>query len=65
MTTTNKKSRENSRLRKNIVVLGLGNIPEETVIIGVEPKEIDWSMELTTDIKQKVPDIVDTVLEGL
>ncbi|MFH1957817.1 MAG: HyaD/HybD family hydrogenase maturation endopeptidase [bacterium] len=43
----------------------MGNVPEETVIIGVEPKEIDWGMELTPDIKQKVPDIVNTVLEEL
>ena len=39
----------------------LNNKPGETVIIGVEPKEVDWGMELSPEIKQKVPRILELV----
>jgi hydrogenase maturation protease len=34
----------------------------ETVIIGVEPKEIGWGLELSPEVQQKMPQIVDAVL---
>jgi len=37
----------------------------EVVIIGVEPKEISWGMELTPDVQAKVPEIVEAVLNEL
>ncbi|HUT63815.1 MAG TPA: HyaD/HybD family hydrogenase maturation endopeptidase, partial [Anaerolineae bacterium] len=40
-----------------------GNAPQETVIIGVEPEEMDWGLGVTPDIKQKFPEIIDIVLE--
>ena len=40
-----------------------GNAPQETVIIGVEPEEIDWGLGVTSDIKRKFPEIIDIVLE--
>jgi hydrogenase maturation protease len=40
-------------------------IPQETVIIGVEPKEIDWGLGVTSDIKRKFPEITDIVLEEI
>lgn len=40
----------------------LGHSPE-VVIIGIEPKTIDWGMELTDEIKKEVPNIVNVVLK--
>jgi len=34
----------------------------ETVIIGVEPKELSWGLELSTEVGEKMPQIVDAVL---
>ena len=39
------------------------DIPQEAVIIGVEPKEIDWGLGVTSDIKRKFTEITDIVLE--
>jgi hydrogenase maturation protease len=41
----------------------IGCLPREIVIIGVEPKEMDYGLELTESVRQKVPAIVDMVLE--
>jgi len=40
----------------------LGDEPQEVVIIGVQPAEIDWGMELTARLQDKVPEIVRIVL---
>ncbi|UCC66628.1 MAG: HyaD/HybD family hydrogenase maturation endopeptidase [Deltaproteobacteria bacterium] len=40
----------------------------EAVIIGVEPKEISWGMELSPEIVAKIPNVIEAVfkeLEGL
>ncbi|MGA1979934.1 MAG: HyaD/HybD family hydrogenase maturation endopeptidase [Sedimentisphaerales bacterium] len=37
--------------------------PREIVIIGVEPKEINYGMELTEQVSRKVPEIIKMVLE--
>lgn len=37
--------------------------PREIVIIGVEPEEINYGLELTEQVRQKVPKIVKMVLE--
>lgn len=39
----------------------LGSRPRDTVIIGVEPKEIGWGLELSPELEQKVPQIVELV----
>lgn len=39
--------------------------PKEIVIIGVEPKQVDYGLELTEEVKQKVPAIINTVLEEI
>ena len=39
--------------------------PEETVIIGVEPGEIDCGLELTEPVMRKVPQIISKVLEEI
>ena len=40
----------------------VGNEPKETVIIGIEPKEIDWGTELSIELQQKIPEIINVVL---
>jgi hydrogenase maturation protease len=35
----------------------------DTVIIGVEPKVIDWGVELSEEVKQKIPAIIEVVLK--
>jgi hydrogenase maturation protease len=41
----------------------VGNPPRETVIIAVEPAEVDWGLELTSALKEKLPAIVRLVVE--
>jgi len=43
----------------------LNCLPKEIVIIGVEPKQINQGLELTDQVKQKIPEIVNTVLEEI
>ena len=38
-----------------------GTRPDDTVIIGIEPKEIDWGMELTTELNEKIPQIIKVI----
>lgn len=46
-----------------IIAKKIGNAPQETVIIGIEPEEIDWGIGITSEIKRKIPDIIDIVIE--
>ena len=41
------------------------NEPGEVVIIGIEPKEIDWGTEPSTRLREKVPVIIETVLKEI
>jgi hydrogenase maturation protease len=51
---------------ENLGLMNLtGSAPAETVIIGVEPAEIDWGTELSAILRRKVPDIVRVVLEEI
>ena len=42
-----------------------GNKPKETVIIGIEPAEIDWGMELSEKLKKRLPDLIEVVLKEI
>lgn len=46
------------------MVRQLGGDPE-VVIIGVEPKEISWGMELTPEVAAQLPQVVEAVLAEL
>jgi Ni,Fe-hydrogenase maturation factor len=35
----------------------------ETVIIGVEPEIMNWGMELTEEVKKRIPFIIEAVLK--
>ncbi|MFH1487250.1 MAG: hydrogenase maturation protease [Chloroflexota bacterium] len=37
--------------------------PAETIIIGVEPKEVKWGTELSAELESRIPDVVQVVLE--
>jgi hydrogenase maturation protease len=41
----------------------IGRGPGEVVIIGVEPAQVDWGLELTEGLKESIPKIVNAVLE--
>jgi hydrogenase maturation protease len=40
-----------------------GRPPRQTVIIGVEPAEIDWGLELTPTLRERLPDVVRLVVD--
>jgi len=42
-----------------------GNQPEEVIIIGIEPAVIDWGMELSSQLQQSLPAIVQVVLKEI
>jgi hydrogenase maturation protease len=51
---------------ENLSLLSLtGNEPAEIVIIGIEPGEIGWGMELSAVLQQKLPEIVKVVLKEI
>ena len=51
---------------ENLTLMALaGNQPRETVIIGVEPAEIDWGTELSPFLQGKLPEILRVVLEEI
>jgi hydrogenase maturation protease len=51
-------------VEENLKLMSLtGNEPEEVVIIGVEPGDIDWGTELSPELQDKLPAIIDTVLK--
>ncbi len=43
----------------------MGCAPNETVIIGVEPMDMDTGLEPTDPVKQRIPEIINTVLEEI
>ena len=49
----------------NLLLMRLLHNIGETIIIGVEPKEIEWSLELSPELQEKIPRIVETILAEL
>ena len=49
----------------NLMLVQLRHNIGETVIIGVEPKDIDWGLELSPELQGKMSQIIDTVLSEL
>lgn len=43
----------------------LGCTPREVIIFGIEPKEIDWGMELSPEVTKVVPRVIELVLSEL
>ena len=43
----------------------LGQSPPEMVIIGVQPKEISWGMDLSPEVQASLPRVLETVLREI
>ena len=43
----------------------IGEKPKSTVIIGIEPQNTDWGLEPSAKIKEKIPKIIDVVLNEI
>lgn len=39
--------------------------PKETVIVGVEPKKVEWGMELSPEVQKRIPEVVSIVLKEI
>ena len=40
----------------------MGGKPKETVIIGIEPAEVDLGLELSRELQKRMPRIIEIVL---
>jgi len=49
----------------NLILMTLWRKMGEIVVVGVEPKEIDWGLELSPEIREKMPQIIDAILAEL
>jgi len=52
-------------LADSLMLMQLWYNTGEVVIIGVEPKEINWGLELSTELQEKMPQIIDAILSEL
>ena len=43
----------------------VGVNPRAIVIIGVEPKEIGWGLEISPELEKKIPQIIDIIKEEI
>jgi hydrogenase maturation protease len=46
----------------SLMLMRLWHNISETVIIGVEPREINWGLELSPELQEKMPQIIDAIL---
>ncbi|HUW45479.1 MAG TPA: HyaD/HybD family hydrogenase maturation endopeptidase [Dehalococcoidia bacterium] len=53
------------RLVDNLMLMKFWHSVDETVVIGVEPKEINWGLELSPELQEKMPQIIDAILSEL
>jgi hydrogenase maturation protease len=49
----------------SLMLLQLWHNTGEIVIIGVEPREINWGLELSPELQEKMPQIIDAILSEL
>jgi hydrogenase maturation protease len=49
----------------NLKLMRLWHNIDEAVIIGVEPKDIGWGLELSPELQEKIPRIMDVILAEL
>ncbi len=43
----------------------LDSAPEEVVVLGIEPKEIGWGLELSAEVKAAVPKVIELIMAEL
>ena len=53
------------RLVDNLMLMKFWHNVDETVVIGVEPKQVNWGLELSPELQGKMPQIIDTILSEL
>jgi hydrogenase maturation protease len=49
-------------LLDSLILMKQGHNIGEAVIIGVEPRELDWGLELSPELQEKIPGIIDAIL---
>ena len=49
----------------NLMLMQLWRNIGKAVIIGVEPGEINWGLELSPELREKMPQIIDAILSEL
>ena len=49
----------------NLMLMKFWHSVGEAVIIGVEPKQVDWGLELSPELREKMPQIIETILAEL
>jgi hydrogenase maturation protease len=49
----------------SLMLMQLWHKTSEAVIIGVEPGEINWGLELSPELQEKMPQIIDAILAEL
>lgn len=42
-----------------------GNKPKEVIIIGIEPAEMDWGMELSKTLKKRLAEVIKVVMREI
>jgi len=53
-------------VEQNLKLMALmRNEPSEIIIIGIEPKEIGWGMELSPELQTVIPEIIKVVLKEI
>jgi hydrogenase maturation protease len=49
-------------LLDNLMLMKVWERIGEDVIIGVEPKDVEWGLELSAELQEKIPQIIEAVL---
>jgi len=49
-------------LLDNLMLMKVWRKVGEDVVIGIEPKEVEWGLELTTELREKMPEIIEVVM---
>jgi hydrogenase maturation protease len=49
----------------SLMLMQLWHNMGDAVIIGVEPREINWGLELSPELREKMPQIIDAILSEL
>ena len=49
-------------LLDNLMLMKVWDKVGEDVVIGIEPKEVQWGLELTMELREKIPEIIEVVL---
>ena len=50
---------------QHIKKISLALLPEDIIIIGAEPKEIDWGLQVSTQLKEKIPQMIDIIIKEI